>query len=60
MIFALRNGEMAEWSKAHAWRACDGKTVRGFKSHSLRQAIRINLVRTGTTVPVLSLNETKR
>ena len=29
-------GEMAEWFKAHAWKACVAKHYRGFKSHSLR------------------------
>ena len=27
---------MAEWFKAHAWKACVGKLYRGFESHSLR------------------------
>ena len=30
-------GEMAEWFKAHAWKACVGKIYRGFESLSLRQ-----------------------
>gem|GEM_PF-3765657 len=30
-------GEMAEWSKAYAWRAYELNRLRGFKSHSLRQ-----------------------
>ena len=30
-------GEMAEWFKAHAWKACVAKTHRGFESLSLRQ-----------------------
>ena len=29
---------MAEWFKAHAWKACVAKTYRGFESLSLRQA----------------------
>ena len=28
---------MAEWFKAHAWKACWGSAPRGFKSRSLRQ-----------------------
>src|SRR5438132_342509 len=28
---------MAEWFKAHAWKACVAKTHRGFESLSLRQ-----------------------
>ena len=30
------DGEMAEWFKAHAWKACVANPHRGFKSHSLR------------------------
>ena len=29
-------GGMAEWFKAHAWKACWGSAPRGFKSRSLR------------------------
>ena len=29
---------MAEWFKAHAWKACVAKHYRGFKSHSLRHS----------------------
>ena len=38
VIFTLRRlgGEMAEWFKAHAWKACVAKTHRGFESLSLR------------------------
>ena len=30
-------GEVAEWFKAHAWKACVVKTYRGFESPPLRQ-----------------------
>ena len=30
-------GEMAEWFKAHAWKACVANNYRGFESLSLRQ-----------------------
>ena len=30
-------GEMAEWFKAHAWKACVANPHRGFESLSLRQ-----------------------
>ena len=30
---------MAEWFKAHAWKACVANPHRGFKSHSLRQSL---------------------
>ena len=34
---------MAEWLKAHAWKACVGSNVyREFESHPLRQAIIYN------------------
>jgi hypothetical protein len=29
-------GEMSEWLKEHAWKACVLKRYRGFESHSLR------------------------
>ena len=29
-------GEMAEWFKAHAWKACVANPYRGFESPSLR------------------------
>src|ERR1041384_4355327 len=32
-------GEMAEWFKAHAWKACVAKTHRGFESLSLRHLL---------------------
>ena len=32
------HGEMAEWFKAHAWKACVRETYRGFESRSLRQS----------------------
>ena len=32
-------GEMAEWFKAHAWKACVPKKYRGFESPSLRQRL---------------------
>ena len=39
LFFKLRllGGEMAEWFKAHAWKACVAKHYRGFESLSLRQ-----------------------
>ncbi len=47
---------MAEGSKAHAWRACGGKNPPVGSNPTLSaRLIRINSVRTGTTVPVLSL-----
>ena len=35
---AFRDGEMTEWLKVHAWKACVRK-YREFESHSLRQYI---------------------
>src|SRR5947199_343471 len=35
-ISLTHHGEMAEWFKAHAWKACVGKIYRGFESLSLR------------------------
>ena len=36
-------GEMAEWSKAHAWKACiRGNSYRGFESLSLRHRLKTN------------------
>src|SRR5438105_10808536 len=35
-IRITHHGEMAEWFKAHAWKACVGKIYRGFESLSLR------------------------
>ena len=32
----LSLGEMSEWSKVHAWKACVPKRYRGFESLSLR------------------------
>ena len=34
---------MAEWLKAHAWKACKGKPFHGFESHSLRHKLTMNL-----------------
>ena len=31
-------GEMSEWSKVHAWKACVPKRYRGFESLSLRSS----------------------
>ena len=36
VIYMLLFGEMAEWLKAHAWKACVGYPYRGFESPSLR------------------------
>jgi hypothetical protein len=33
----LEKGEVAEWLKAHAWKACIWITYRGFESLSLRR-----------------------
>ena len=41
--YARLGGEMAEWFKAHAWKACVAKHYRGFKSHSLRQLSFVSL-----------------
>jgi hypothetical protein len=44
-IVRIKYGEMAEWLKAHAWKACIGlKPYRGFESPSLRTS---NYVRLG-------------
>ncbi len=42
-LFKLRllGGEMAEWFKAHAWKACVPKKYRGFESLSLRQFLAV-------------------
>ena len=37
MVSSLRGGEVAEWFKAHAWKACVANPYRGFKSLPLRQ-----------------------
>ena len=37
MVSGLRGGEVAEWFKAHAWKACVANPYRGFKSLPLRQ-----------------------
>ena len=36
-VLSLRGGEVAEWFKAHAWKACVANPYRGFKSLPLRQ-----------------------
>ena len=33
------NGEMSEWLKEHAWKACVVNNYRGFESRSLRSFI---------------------
>ena len=35
--FRALGGEVAEWFKAHAWKACVANPYRGFKSLPLRQ-----------------------
>ena len=37
MVSSLRGGEVAEWFKAHAWKACVANPYRGFESLPLRQ-----------------------
>ena len=37
--FDLDLGEVAEWLKAHAWKACKRETVSRVRSLSLRQII---------------------
>ena len=37
MVLGLRGGEVAEWFKAHAWKACVANPYRGFESPPLRQ-----------------------
>ena len=37
MVSSLRGGEVAEWFKAHAWKACVANPYRGFNSLPLRQ-----------------------
>ena len=37
MVSGLRGGEVAEWFKAHAWKACVANPYRGFESLPLRQ-----------------------
>jgi hypothetical protein len=36
-MIAISGGEVAEWFKAHAWKACVPKQYRGFESLPLRQ-----------------------
>ncbi len=36
-VINLRGGEVAEWFKAHAWKACVANPYRGFESLPLRQ-----------------------
>ena len=36
-VLSLRGGEVAEWFKAHAWKACVANPYRGFESLPLRQ-----------------------
>lgn len=33
----LNYGQMVEWFKAHAWKACDVNSIRRFESSSVRQ-----------------------
>jgi hypothetical protein len=40
---AAWRGEMAEWFKAHAWKACVLKRYREFESPSLRQLLLVVL-----------------
>lgn len=44
---------MAEWSKAHDWKSCEVKSLRRFKSSSLRQKER----RSNTSICVLFFGE---
>ncbi len=40
MIQYTVHGEVAEWSKAHAWKACKwGNLFRGFEPHPLRHEL---------------------
>ncbi len=32
-------GEVSEWLKEHAWKACVGSPYRGFESRPLRSAV---------------------
>ena len=43
MVYTLCNGEVAEWLKAHAWKACVlRKRYREFESHPLRHFVYYN------------------
>ena len=48
--FAPRKGEVLEWLKRHAWKACiPQKGIRGFESPSLRKTLKINGGKTKTS-----------
>ena len=51
----LRKGEVSEWLKEHAWKACvRRKAYRGFESRPLRQKSIMNRINKIQTKGILS------
>ncbi len=57
MVSSLRGGEVAEWFKAHAWKACVANPYRGFKSLPLRQISFLEVFNDRWIVPTLFLTQ---